>query len=167
MNERLAVALYLLKDESLPAQQAGTQLPVQCDRQLGAESSTEKAVLLHNEIVGQPAEVDGNDSPGIGSREGHPAPHRAPVAEVGEEERLSRQYPRSGLEELVHHPAVGRGTVAHPCLIGYALLHVNHGACLGDDGLTRIKRYLHKLDIVAEDFVIDLMRCHIISVFQD
>jgi hypothetical protein len=50
-----------------------------------------------------------------------------------------------------------RLAVAHPGLIGYSLLHINHSAGLGNDCLIRIEFYLYKLDVVAENLVINFM----------
>ena len=38
-----------------------------------------------------------------------------------------------------------------------AVLHIHHAARLGDDGLVRIKLDFDELQVVAENFVINLM----------
>src|SRR5215218_4104485 len=75
MQEHEAVARELLQDESLAAEEAGTEPARERDAHVDAASAAEERVLLRDERSADVAQVDGLDLPGVwrGKRDIAPA----------------------------------------------------------------------------------------------
>ena len=80
--EGLAVAGELLQDKALAPKQARPQLLVEVQTELGAPGGGQEPVFLHDEALGQRAQVDRDDGARVWSRKRYFALAR--TAAVGE-----------------------------------------------------------------------------------
>src|SRR5690606_11745218 len=62
-----------------------------------------------------------------------------------------------GAAEPSEKALLGVGAVAHPGFELYPVIHVDHGAGLGDDGLARVKADFHELQVIAVEGVVHLV----------
>jgi hypothetical protein len=156
-----AVPFELLEDEPLAAEKPRAQPTVEGDPHGDAAGGAEEGVFLAEQPAAMLAQVDRDDLARIGRGERHLLPARAVVAEHGHEQRLAREHPLAGREELAHEPALLRPrAVAEDGLHLDARVHVHERPGLGDAGLARIEDHLHVLEVLAEQLVVDLVRPH-------
>ncbi len=103
MDEGQPVALELLQDEPLAAEQARAQPLLEGDTDRDATRRAEERVLLTEDPAAHRAQVEGNDPARVGRGEGDLATARSAIGEHGEEERLAGEHALSRLEQLAEH----------------------------------------------------------------
>lgn len=161
VHEGFAVAGELLQNEAFAAKQAGPELLVEVQADLGAAGGGQETVFLHDEALGQRAQIDRNDGAGVRGREGYPALAVAtPVREVGEKQALAGDEPATRRKQLAQDALVGRRAIAHLGFESDGFVHVHHGAGLGDNGFLGVQFYFKHLNVGAENAVINVVGAH-------
>ena len=119
----------------------------------------EEAVLLGEDRPTPVPQHERHDAPRIRCGEGHIGPARTAVAEERHEEGISGQHALPCPDELVEDrpaPGVGIEGGRH----GDPLPHVHHRPGFGEDRLARVERHDHRLQVIADDLVVDFVRRH-------
>ncbi len=106
LDEHPAVAVELLHDEALAAEQAGHHLALERDADRHALRRGEKAVLLTDQRAAELVEPDRQDRAGGGAGERDARLARSVVREDGGEQALARHQPLARAEQFAHEAAV-------------------------------------------------------------
>src|SRR5688572_7635532 len=105
VEKRQSIAGELLQDEAFPAEEPGPDATIQGDGHVDPARAAEKRVLLRDERPAPILEIDRLNLSRIWRRKRDVTPHVRLVGEEGNEERLARQHPFAGAEELAHQAA--------------------------------------------------------------
>ena len=157
MDEGATIAVELLENKSLTPEQSDAELLSERDAHFRPHRGAEEGVLLAEDLAIVLTEFQRDDLPGIRSGEGHRLFARSLVGEVGHEQTLAREHPLAHLLHFVPEAALGIRAVTHLGLELDTLVHVVHGARLGDDRLAGIKFDFDDLHLLADEGVINLM----------
>ena len=158
VDEDQAIALELLQDEALAAEETGAQALGEGDADPGAIGCAEERVLLAEQAPADIVQVHRHHAARIGRGKGHVLLALAFVGEVGHEHRLATELALAGAPQLAQQAAVG--AVAHPRGEADVAGHVVHRPGLGDHGFPGVEFDLHGLHGFAEDAVVEFVAGH-------
>jgi hypothetical protein len=152
----------LLEDEAFSAEESGANAAIQRDADIDAASSAQKRILLRDERSAPVLEVDRLNLSRVRRGERDVPPYVRLVGEERDEERLARHHALARAEELAHEPASGAGGIEGRGHLD-PLLHVHHRPGLGDHTFSRVQRHDHRLQVIADEPVVDHVRAHELS----
>src|SRR5690606_13701465 len=159
VDEHPAVALELLHDEPLAAEQAGEDLALEVHAHLHAARAGQEAVLLADDAAAVFVELHRQHGARVRRGEGHPGLAAAGVGEHGGEQAFAGDHALAGRQQLVHQAAalaLARAIAEQRVhLHGGVLEH--HRAGLGDRALAGIELDLHDRHFLAVDAELDVV----------
>src|SRR5687767_49046 len=159
VHETEAVALELLHDEALAAEQANSEFALKRNPNRHPARGAEKRILLAHEMPAERAQIHRQDLSRIRRSECHLVLILTLVGEGGHEQAFPCQDALAGAEQGAHDAArLPLTAVAKDGLHLDALRHVHHRAGFGDRALTGIELHFDELHLAAVNLEVDVMR---------
>ena len=160
MQKHIAVAFQFLQDKALAAKQAGAQPALKGDAQRHTLGGAQKGVFLRQQRAAEFAQVHRHDFARRGGGKGHALFALAFVDKHGGEHRFAGEQALAGAKQLAHPAAFLRRAVAEHGVHADAVLHIHHGAGFADGGFAGVELHFDKLQVVADDFVVNHVHGH-------
>ncbi len=161
MKERQAIAFGLLQDESLTAKKPDSDFLLKRDANLGTKCRTQERTFFAQNVFVVLLKIERNDPARIRCRKSHfPAPP-ALVRKVRHEQRLAGQNTLADRAKLAEKSLLGLRAIAHLRFEDDPVLHVIHDTRFRDHRLIRIKCNFNDLNIVSQNFVLNLIAAHV------
>ena len=161
MHKRQAVAVQLLHDEALTAEEAHAQFLLEKDAQRHPACGAQESVFLADQRAAQLAQIHRQNLARIGCSKRHPQLLRCLVGVDRGEQRFTRDQPLACTQQLAKKAtATGAGAITKHGVHGDAGVHEKQAAGLTHSRFARVEFKLDKLHLRALDLVVHHIHGH-------